>query len=1203
MQLQGGKREPVSGPSGKPESALPSPDATESRQPTAEPEETDSVSSFVATSEVKQGTGDIRPFAQVTLFGANFRALLDTGAVINLIGDRVVQHLLDNGLKPGGVKVVVRMVDGTQCPAGDRFWIRGSIAGRPHRWPAYHVPHLTTDVVLGMRCLRDLDLVHVNVDPEPPSHSEGPSGWTTDQLQESNPSEPLGCATERVVEDNPEPAPERTATATTSTNTTDNQGLITREATGDPGCSSRSPTSSNPGEVLGCGTSRPIELSSAGLERSSVDKNLAAHSDPVSQFLSVELPKFDTVRGKTTLVEHVIRLKDNVVPVKQRYYPRNPAMQKIINDEVETMLDEGIIEPSDSPWSSPVVLIKKSTGKYRFCIDMRKVNDASIKDAYPLPRINAILEKLRKAKYITTLDLKQGYWQVPLALESRPITAFTVPGLGLFQFKVMPFGLHSAGATFQRLLDRVIGPELEPKAFAYLDDLVVVSTTLPEHFDLLRVVFHRLREAGLRLNPEKCQFAKRELKYLGHVVNSRGIATDPEKVRAIQEFPTPSNVKALRSFLGLASWYRRFVEGFAKIAAPLRTLLKKDAKWEWGPQQANSFDELKRFLCTTPILACPDFNLTFTVQVDASNSGLGAALTQEHGGKEVVIAYASRLLSDPERNYSTTEKECLALVWAVRKFKPYLEGYHFKAITDHVALRWLMKLHEPSGRLARWVMELQQYDFEVKYRKGTLNRVADALSRQSVTEVELLNAETDPSTLEAAILTADNSAPAGAQAPDEVLPGGEERVVETAEEENEADWYDRMFEAANKQHRKFPNFRVWSGKLYRSFLNRRSRKTEWKVCVPNHQVNQVLQENHDVPTAGHLGVKKTVARVGAGYFWPHWRQDVKMYVRSCTRCQEYKVEQRQPAGKMHFRRPQGPWYTVSADLVGPLPRSPRGHKFLLVLQDTFSKWTELVAIGSATARNVTNKTKEVLLRYGAPEVILTDNGTQFTSKIFSELAADWGVTFQNTAPYSPQSNPVERANRVVKTMIAQFVRDKHKTWDHHLFEFQYALNTAVHDSTGYTPAMLCFGRELRAPGAIRGPTVETTDDPEDSALLDIHSKRMSEFKLLYEQAQRNLAAAYQRQSKYYNLRRREVNYRIGDLVMRRLHILSSAAEAISGKLAPKFHGPCEVKTREGRNMYEVKDQDSGQRHIVHVKDLKPFYGREEPATPGPSENL
>jgi len=352
-------------------------------------------------------------------------------------------------------------------------------------------------------------------------------------------------------------------------------------------------------------------------------------------------------------------------------------MQAIIDTEVEHMLHEGIIEPSKSAWSSPIVIVKKHDGKPRFCIDFRRVNEVTERDAYPLPQITATLDKLRGAKYLTTLDLKSGYWQVPLSRESRAVTAFTVPGKGLMQFCVMPFGLHSAPATFQRLLDQTLGPELEPNVFVYLDDIIVCTRTFSEHLTILRKVFRRLRDARLKLNTEKCRFCVNRLKYLGHIVDQDGIRTDPEKVSAITDWKEPQTVKHVRQFLGVASWYRRFIKDFATKAAPLTALTKKHAKWIWGPVEKEAFCRLKKDLTASPVLACADFERTFVLQTDASTTGLGAVLTQFFPEGERVIAYASRTLNATERNYSTTELECMAVLWGIRKMRGYLEGYHY----------------------------------------------------------------------------------------------------------------------------------------------------------------------------------------------------------------------------------------------------------------------------------------------------------------------------------------------------------------------------------------------------------------------------------------------------------------------------------------------------------------------------------------------
>jgi len=348
------------------------------------------------------------------------------------------------------------------------------------------------------------------------------------------------------------------------------------------------------------------------------------------------------------------------------------------------------------------------------------------------------LERLRHAKYISTLDLKSGYWQNPVAESSRECTAFTVPGRGLYHWKVMPFGLHSAPATFQRALDSVIGPDMEPNAFAYLDGIIIIGRTLEEHVQHLQEVFRRLRKANLRLNAKKCSFIKRSLVYLGHVISEEGIHTDPDKISAVRRLSPPTTCKELRRCLGIASWYRRFVPNFASVVQPMSLLLKKGKKWQWEQEQQDAFEELKRKLTEAPVLACPDFNEKFVLQTDASDIGLGAVLTQKIQGEERVIAFASRRLIAAEENYSATEKECLAIIWTIRKLRCYLEGYRFEVITDHLALKWLNSIDNPTGRIARWALELQQYQFDVTYRRGSQNIVADALSRQPLEVLQMI---------------------------------------------------------------------------------------------------------------------------------------------------------------------------------------------------------------------------------------------------------------------------------------------------------------------------------------------------------------------------------------------------------------------------------------------------------------------------------
>ncbi|KAK7938780.1 hypothetical protein WMY93_002106 [Mugilogobius chulae] len=437
---------------------------------------------------------------------------------------------------------------------------------------------------------------------------------------------------------------------------------------------------------------------------------------------------FNARPGKTTVVEHVIRLKDSR-PIRQRPYRVPQQLVGKLHDEIQEMLRLGVIEPSNSEWSSPVVIVFKKDGSLRICIDFRKLNSVSEFDAYPMPRIDDLLEKIGAAKYITTLDLCKGYWQVPLEESSRPYTAFQTPA-GLFQFTVMPFGLHGAPATFQRLMDRVL-KGCEHCSAAYLDDVVIFSETWEDHIQHLSLVLKKIEQAGLTLNPAKCEWARQETRYLGYHLGQGEVRPQVDKVEAILKSPRPQTKKEVRSFLGLAGWYRRFVPQFATIAAPLTALTTKDQRNPviWTEDCDTAFRTLKAHLCSSPVLKSPDFSKRFLVQVDASMVGLGAVLAQGDPGEERPILYLSRKLQPRETRYSTVEKEGLAIKWALESLRYYLLGREFDLETDHRALTWINTMKDHNSRLTRWYLSLQPFRFSIRHRAGKTNVVADYLSR------------------------------------------------------------------------------------------------------------------------------------------------------------------------------------------------------------------------------------------------------------------------------------------------------------------------------------------------------------------------------------------------------------------------------------------------------------------------------------------
>lgn len=894
----------------------------------------------------------------------------------------------------------------------------------------------------------------------------------------------------------------------------------------------------------------PVKLMEALTPRSSLTSE---QEKKLNSILEVNFKAMGTGLGCTDLYEHEI-VTDSP-PIKQRYYPVSPAVQKYIDAEIKDMLEKDIIEPSNSPWSSPVVMIRKRDNTFRFCVDYRKLNKVTRRDAYPLPPVNSILDKLRDARYLSTLDIKSAFHQIKVAEESRPLTAFSVYK-GHYQFKRLPFGLSNSPATWERLIDRVLGSDLEPYVFCYLDDIVVISQTFEKHLEVLSEVLSRLTRAGLTLSRDKCFFCKEELRYLGYVVNGNGLQVDPEKINAILQVPTPTKVQEVRSIIGTASWYRRFVPGFSSLIAPLTELLRKNAKFCWTSRQEEALTAIKERLVSAPILSCPNFELPFVIQTDASGYGLGAVLTQNYpDGTEKVVCYLSRSLTKMERKYSTTERECLAVLWAIEKLRPYIEATHFTVVTDHWSLKWLNNLREPTGRLSRWALKLQSYDFDIVHRKGAEHHLPDMLSR-SVPLVDSVEVHSP------------------------VTYAGNDR------------WYASMLKSVESKPRNFSKWNIHNGLLYKFVENKYhtfgSTSDNWKRVIPKEERHEILVRCHDEPTAGHPGVSRTYARLCEKYYWPKMKADVVRYVRSCIVCGRVKPEQRARPGLMVPNRiVETPWELVACDLMGPFPRSNLGHRFILVIVDCFTKFPILVPLRNATAKLVCAAIENsLLLFFGSPRFIITDNGVQFKSREFRNLMSSYGVKVRHTANFHCQSNPSERVNRNVNTMLRCYVSDNHKLWDRHLHKIAFALRTQVHEATKHTPYYLNFGREARTIDKL----AESVDPPDSHELLvrdsDIRDRR-HDYQKLYEEVKSRLVKAASKYKSHYDLRRRDLQFEPGDRVWRRNFTLSSAPDSYAAKLGPRFLGPFVISRRFSPWTYELTDLQGTNRGVWHTKDLKP----------------
>ncbi|CAB4435127.1 unnamed protein product [Rhizophagus irregularis] len=433
--------------------------------------------------------------------------------------------------------------------------------------------------------------------------------------------------------------------------------------------------------------------------------------------------------NRTNLVKHEIRLKEGTEPIAQKRHKENDEKGKFIRKEVDEMLKLGKIRESRSPWSSPVTLAGKKSGNYRFCIDYRKLNKVTIADAYPLPRIDEQLERISSGKWFTSLDLASGFNQIEMAEEDIEKTAF-ICSAGLYEYNVMPFGLTNAPASFQRLMDKVLKEYLNDFVIVYIDDIMIYSENFEDHLRHIKLVLEKLKEASLILKLKKCVFGKTEIEFLGHVVGKNGLKPSPGKVEKIQKLTAPTNIKGVRSILGLCTYYRKFIKDFSKIVKPITSLLRKDERFEWGIKQHEALEVLKRKLTEEPVLRQPDWSRKFILITGASGIGLGAVLAQKDDkGLEYVIEYASKSLNRTEQRWPITEQECYAIVWGIQHFHKYLINRKFEVVTDHAALKGLMTAKVPKGKRSRWVMELEQYDFEITHRPGKENKNADALSR------------------------------------------------------------------------------------------------------------------------------------------------------------------------------------------------------------------------------------------------------------------------------------------------------------------------------------------------------------------------------------------------------------------------------------------------------------------------------------------
>ncbi len=862
----------------------------------------------------------------------------------------------------------------------------------------------------------------------------------------------------------------------------------------------------------------------------------------------------------------VIPLIPNAFPPKRPMFRYSPLELKEMQNQVQDLLKQGLIQKSTSAFGSPVLFVKKKDGTLRMCIDFRGLNKITIPNRYPLPRIDDLLDKLQGAKVFSSLDLLTAYHQIRLKDTDVPKTAFRTP-FGLYEYRVMPFGLMNAPSVFMSAMNDLL--EGLPFVVVYLDDILIFSQSAEEHAEHVRQVLEKIHKGGYFLKLSKCEFFKKEIKFLGHIVSEEGIRPDPAKLLSIKEWARPQSVYDVRAFLGLANYFRRFIYNYAKIAAPMYELVKGNVSRRkapttmvpWGPQHDAAFEKLKEVLVNPPMMKLPDFNKPFQVITDASDYALGAILIQD--GKP--IAYESRRMIPAERNYHTTDKELLAVVHALQVWRCYLEGGTFKVMTDHNPLTYLHTQPLLTRRQTRWAEKLSSFKFEWEYKPGEDNP-ADVLSRPpqicilATTHIKSkFKSKLPHIQLERGIIHG------ATQSPEEICPVPLQQLVTAYENDL---WYAQTKNTKQLEHRDS----LW-------FFGDR-------LAIPHNQSirDKVMYLSHDSCIAGHPGRTKTVDLVARHYWWPGMHKDVAKYVQSCDSCQRVKPLSQKPYGLLQpLPIPVQQWDEVTMDLITDLPLTTDGSDAILVFTDKLSKMIHLVPTAKTcdAKEAATMFLNRVWVLHGMPKRFVHDRDTRFTSFFWKEFFKCCEVQQALSTAYHPQTDgQTERVNRVVEDYIRHYVDSKQKNWKDLLPMAEFAFNNATHDSTGFSPFYLNYGFHPRVPHIFgASPPMKSNRVPEVS-------RTIQEIESAISDAKKSLAKSQQRQKNYADTKRTEITFKVGDRVLLNTKNLKIAKDG-TRKLLPRWIGPFEINAQINAVAYKL-DLPKGLRlhPVFHASLLK-----------------
>ena len=989
----------------------------------------------------------------------------------------------------------------------------------------------------------------------------------------------------------------------------------------------------------------------SGIDMSGLNENQRAR---VGRLLEEEKEAFakdeEDVGRMEDLRMHINLTDPN--PVQRNYMSIPRPLYQEVKDYLTDLIARGWVTKSKSPYSSPVVCVRKKDGSLRLCIDYRELNKKTVADRQPIPRIQDVVDGLGGSCWFSTLDQGKAYHQGFMDEESQPLTAFVTPW-GLYQWLRIPFGLKNAPAVYQRHMESALEGLTHSCCVVYLDDILVYSKSFDEHLHHIQQVLGRMKTHGIKLKPSKCKVFQKEAKYLGRIVSEEGYRADPDDTAALISLKEkrPSTVGGVRQLLGLIGYYRRYIPDFSRRAKPLYDLLKgpptpnnKSTKRKphrkknlvpssqpvtWTEAHQNILAELVDLLSSPPIMTYPDFGKPFCLYTDASQEGLGAVLTQQQGGTQRVIGYGSRTLTPAEKNYHlhSGKLEFLALKWAVTEhFRDYLfYAPSFTVYTDNNPLTYVMTTAKLNATGLRWVGELADYNFDLKYLPGRKNVTADTLSRLPLNLEEYQAACTQgvsPDTIRATSVsvlqdtsTAYLHALTGSGATDEDIENPATESALSKAEIQEAQEHDPTISpilTAKRQNR-FPSrksqmsmthstkslLHEWKnleigedGILYRKTTNRN------QMLLPKVYHSLVLKQLHD--EMGHQGAERVLSLLRDRFYWPYMQRDVEKYTTHMCTCLKDKKPTRKTRAPLNPIITTQPFELVSLDFLH-LERSTGGYEYILVIVDHFTRFAQAYPTTNKSGKTAADKFfNDYVLRFGLPKRIHHDQGGEFENKFFAQLCKHTGIARSHTTPYHPEGNgKVERMNRTILGMLRTLTETEKSRWKEHVNKIVHAYNCTRHSATGYSPFLLLYGRSPRLPVDLAFGLENNEDKTAPKNHSEYVAKWREQMTEAYKLASKRMAAAADRNKQLYDQKVHSSVLSPGDRVL----VKNLAPASGPGKLRGYWEDTVYIVLAQKDEMpvFEIAPENGkGRTRVLHRNHLRPCDYLEESQPAGPT---